>query len=408
MDPIRYTVSFPAPHTHYAHVRAEVPTSGRDTVDLSMAVWTPGSYLVREYSRHVEGVAAESPDGSRLLVEKTAKNRWRITTGGSPVVIVTYSVYGREMSVRTNWIESGFAFLNGAPTFLTLAGDSSRPHEVTIVPAPGWTRSVTSLDAGPRDHVYCARDYDTLVDSPILVGNPAVHEFTVDGTPHLLVNEGDTAFFDADRAVSLELSLASCSKLAALVELRDQVLGLGLVVDEDVPGVELLLRRLGDAGVVLGLQFGLGRLRALRVLLEEQFRHRALADELEPGIRFACAELLLLGFLGAGVHADQLVERLFLFLGGQVARRLAGVARLDVQVPDVARNRRAIDHRNRLGRRDDWRVGLGAPGQQHAERGNGENLRMSHCVLDGESSSGETATMFRACISRGSIWASAS
>ena len=48
MDPIRYTVSFPAPHTHYAHVRAEVPTSGRDTVDLSMAVWTPGSYLVRE------------------------------------------------------------------------------------------------------------------------------------------------------------------------------------------------------------------------------------------------------------------------------------------------------------------------------------------------------------------------
>ena len=201
MDPIRYTVSFPAPHTHYAHVRAEVPTSGRDTVDLSMAVWTPGSYLVREYSRHVEGVAVESPDGSRLLVEKTGKNRWRIATGGSPVVIVTYSVYGREMSVRTNWIESGFAFLNGAPTFLTLAGDSSRPHEVTIVPAPGWPRSVTSVDAGPRDHVYCASDYDTLVDSPILVGNPAVHEFTVDGTPHLLVNEGDTAFFDADRAV---------------------------------------------------------------------------------------------------------------------------------------------------------------------------------------------------------------
>ncbi len=110
-----------------------------------------------------------------------------------------------------------------------------------------------------------------------------------------------------------------------------------------------------------------------------------------------------------GVHADQLVERLFLFLGGQVARRLAGVARLDVQVPDVARNRRAIDHRNGLGRGVDGRVGLGAPGhEQHAERGDGENLRMSHCVLGGESSSGETATMFRAWISRGSIWASAS
>ena len=119
---------------------------------------------------------------------------------------MTYRVYGREMSVRTNWIESGFAFVNGAPTFLTLAGESSRPHEVTIVPAPGWMRSVTALEpaaakAGATTHTYCAPDYDTLVDSPILIGNPAVHEFSVDGTPHLLVNEGDTTFFDAARAV---------------------------------------------------------------------------------------------------------------------------------------------------------------------------------------------------------------
>src|SRR5687768_17955741 len=118
IEPIRYTVSFPAPHTHYLEVEASYPTEGRSSIDLMMAVWTPGSYLVREYSRHVEGVAAESSDGVRLPVEKSAKNRWRIATGGAPVVIVTYAVYGREMSVRTNWIESGFAFLNGAPTFL--------------------------------------------------------------------------------------------------------------------------------------------------------------------------------------------------------------------------------------------------------------------------------------------------
>jgi predicted metalloprotease with PDZ domain len=77
MDPIRYTVSFPAPHTHYVHVRAEVPSSGRDSIELTMAVWTPGSYLVREFSRHVEAVTAEAPDGSALPVEKTAK-----TVGG--------------------------------------------------------------------------------------------------------------------------------------------------------------------------------------------------------------------------------------------------------------------------------------------------------------------------------------
>jgi len=158
MDPIRYTLTFPAPHTHYVHVRADVPTSGHESVELSMAVWTPGSYLIREFSRHVEAVTAEGPDGGALSVEKTAKNRWRITTarlssgqaGGVARVVVSYRVYGREMSVRTNWIESGFAFLNGAPTFLTLAGDSARPHEVTIVPADGWTRSITALESRVR------------------------------------------------------------------------------------------------------------------------------------------------------------------------------------------------------------------------------------------------------------------
>ena len=208
MDPIRYTLSFPAPQTHYVHVRAEVPAAGRDSVELSMAVWTPGSYLVREFSRHVESVTAESPGGIALRVEKTAKNRWRVATGGALMVIVSYRVYGREMSVRTNWIESDFAFVNGAPTFLTLAGEPRRSHEVSIVPASGWTRSITALEPAVRPkpdttapHTYCAPDYDTLVDSPILIGNPELYEFSVDGVPHVLANAGDTTFFDSSRVV---------------------------------------------------------------------------------------------------------------------------------------------------------------------------------------------------------------
>jgi predicted metalloprotease with PDZ domain len=201
MDPIRYTLTFPAPQTHYVHVRADVPASGRDSVELSMAVWTPGSYLVREFSRHVEAVTAEAPNGAALQVEKVAKNRWRVATGGAARVAVSYRVYGREMSVRTNWIESDFALLNGAPTFLTLADGTTRPHEVAIVPASQWAHSITALDPGAQPHTYCAPDYDTLVDSPILVGNPQLHEFVVDGTPHVLANAGDTAFFDTPRAL---------------------------------------------------------------------------------------------------------------------------------------------------------------------------------------------------------------
>jgi predicted metalloprotease with PDZ domain len=201
-EPLRYTVSFPEPHTHYMDISVVVPTSARTEIELMMAVWTPGSYLVREFSRHVEGVTAATPDGRALEVEKSDKNRWRVATRGAASVTVKYKVYGREMSVRTNWIESGFALVNGAPTFLTLADRTPRPHEVVLLPAAGWRRSMTSLPAQPGggEHRYVAPDYDTLVDSPILLGNPAVYEFTVDGKPHYLVNEGEAGVFDGARA----------------------------------------------------------------------------------------------------------------------------------------------------------------------------------------------------------------
>jgi predicted metalloprotease with PDZ domain len=197
-EPLRYTVSFPAPQTHYMDVTMVVPTGGRPAVELMMAVWTPGSYLVREYSRNVEAVTAAS-EGKSLDVDKSTKNRWTVTTGGARSITVTYRVYGREMSVRTNWIESDFALLNGAPTFMTLTDRTPRPHEIEIVPAAGWKRSLTALPE-TGEHRYRAPDYDTLVDSPIVIGNPAVYEFTVDGKKHYLVNQGESGVFDGARA----------------------------------------------------------------------------------------------------------------------------------------------------------------------------------------------------------------
>ena len=200
-EPIRYTLSFPAPQTHYVEVTATVPTGRRADVDLMMAVWTPGSYLVREYARNVEAVTAAGPDGRALDVDKSKKNHWRIATGGAPSITLKYRVYCREMSVRTNWVESDFALINGAPTFITLADLVPRPHEVTINPAPAWKRSVTALpELGGGDHRYRAPDYDTLVDSPIVIGNPAVYDFVVDGKKHSLVNVGEGGVFDGARA----------------------------------------------------------------------------------------------------------------------------------------------------------------------------------------------------------------
>src|SRR5690606_34984209 len=166
-------------------------------------VWTPGSYLIREYQRHVENVVARGPSGAPLAVEKSAKNRWRVETGGAPAVTVRYRVYGREMTVRNNWIEADFAMLNGAPTFITLVeppGAPPRPHEVRIEPASGWKSSATAMTpVAGQPHTYRAEDFDTLVDSPIVIGNPVTREFTVAGKRHVVVFEGDTRFLDIDR-----------------------------------------------------------------------------------------------------------------------------------------------------------------------------------------------------------------
>src|SRR5689334_3208232 len=121
-EPISYTLRFPAPQTHYVEVEARIPTDGQPTVELLMAVWTPGSYLLREYARNVESLTAATEAGAPLAAEKTSKNHWRIETRGAPRVVVRYRVYSREMSVRTNFVDSRFALVNGAPTFLTRTG----------------------------------------------------------------------------------------------------------------------------------------------------------------------------------------------------------------------------------------------------------------------------------------------
>ena len=158
LEPIRYTVSFPAPHTHYVEVEALVPTEGRVHVELMMAVWTPGSYMVREYARQVEGFTATDSARTVLSVEKTRKNRWRVTTGGAKTIRTHYRVYAHEMSVRTNWVDHEFALLNGAPTFITLLeSPSRRAHEVRVVLPPACRKLLRDARARRREHVRGAR-----------------------------------------------------------------------------------------------------------------------------------------------------------------------------------------------------------------------------------------------------------
>jgi predicted metalloprotease with PDZ domain len=206
-DSISYTLRFPAPQTHTVDVEAVVPTGGEPAIELMMATWTPGSYLIREFARQVESISAASEAGEPLAVEKTAKNRWRVETRGLPRVTVRYRLYAREMSVRTNFVDRDFAILNGASTFLTLAAPADtekRAHEVRVVLPPEWKVAVSPLPEipGSGGPAFRAEDFDTLVDSPLYAGNARLYPFEAGGKPHLLVNEGEGDLWDGPRSAA--------------------------------------------------------------------------------------------------------------------------------------------------------------------------------------------------------------
>src|SRR4029453_16177102 len=123
----------------------------------------PGSYLIREYERHVEAFTATDPGRAPLAVEKTRKNRWRVTTNGARVVWVRYRVYAHEMTVRTNWVDDEFGMIKGARTFITLLeSPSRRAHDVRLVLPGTWARSFSAMTPGSGENTYTAPDYDTL------------------------------------------------------------------------------------------------------------------------------------------------------------------------------------------------------------------------------------------------------
>jgi predicted metalloprotease with PDZ domain len=203
-DPIRYTVTFPSPEKHLAQVEAVFPTEKKVAIELYMPVWSPGFYRVEDYAKNVEALEARTPDGMKLNVEPTRKNRWRINCANSAKVVVTYRLKCEGRSVTTDWVDDKMAVLNGAPTFATLVESEStrRPHEVKIELAPNWKQAMTALEPasdGLANH-YRAVDYETLVDSPIVAGNPSVHEFQVEGSRHFLVDIGETGQWDGQKA----------------------------------------------------------------------------------------------------------------------------------------------------------------------------------------------------------------
>ena len=189
---ISYTVSMPQPYTHLLNVELRVRgDSLPPQLNLVMPVWTPGSYLVREFGRHVQDFAATGANGRALAWRKTNKNTWRIETGGAREVRATYQVYANELTVRTNELNDRHAFWNNAALLMYPEGQLRAPSTLKVVPFGNW-KVATGLPAvSGKDNTFRAENFDVLYDSPVEVGTFRTLNFEVRGVPHRIVIDGE-------------------------------------------------------------------------------------------------------------------------------------------------------------------------------------------------------------------------
>lgn len=181
---VRYRVEIPAPHQQYVHVTMQVAAPAGERTRVAMPAWAPGSYLIRDFARHVYDLRAETTkDGRALAVERLDKQTWRVEHGGRPFT-VRYRVFAAEPSVRTSHVDDRHASLLGSSLFLYVVGELGRPATVDVALPPGWsahTALATEAGAASGEARFSAPDYDALVDAPIELGTPTVRRFTVDG-----------------------------------------------------------------------------------------------------------------------------------------------------------------------------------------------------------------------------------
>lgn len=181
---ISYTVTFPEAQAHYADVELRISGLKQNILDLKMPVWTPGSYLVREFSKNVESFSAEA-NGKTLDVKKTRKNIWQIHTNNISELKIRYRVYAFELSVRTSLIDVSHAFLSSTGVFIYPDGMLHHSFTIHIVPYKGWAKVSTSLDMVNGDpFTLYSPNYDILFDSPIEVGNQDVFGFEAAGVKY--------------------------------------------------------------------------------------------------------------------------------------------------------------------------------------------------------------------------------
>ncbi len=199
---VEYQVEIADLQAHLFRVTLTLPQPAAQQ-RLSLPVWIPGSYLVREFSRHLSGL--EARQGKRLVpLQQVDKCSWQADCRGATALTVSYLVYAYDASVRTAWLEAQRGFFNGTSLFLRCEGHEARSHRVSLSGLPkGWQVATGMRSVGTvRRPVFESADYDELIDHPFELGLFWRGHFEACGVPHEFVVAGAWPGFDGDRLLA--------------------------------------------------------------------------------------------------------------------------------------------------------------------------------------------------------------
>jgi len=208
-SPVHYRIEAPDPHNHLFHVTLTVAEPAAQQ-ELSLPVWIPGSYLVREFSKNLQNLQARQ--GSKALaLQQLDKHRWRVACQSGKPLVLHYAVYACDASVRTAWLDAARGFFNGTSLCLRAEGHTDQPCTLEVVAPKNIADSAhwscaTGLFPLKVDAqgfgTYRADDYDTLADSPVEMGPFWSARFTACGVPHRIVVAGAAPSFNGKRLVA--------------------------------------------------------------------------------------------------------------------------------------------------------------------------------------------------------------
>lgn len=194
--PHRYTIYPKNPAAHLFELTLTVANPDPDGQLLSMAAWIPGSYLIRDFARHIVAIRAES-EGQEIEIGKMDNSSWLVEPTAAAITIIA-EIYAYDLSVRGAHLDTTHAYFNGSCVFLRVAGQESHACELEILPPPAslgreW-RVATSMIAKDTEQYafghYCAANYAELIDHPVEIGELMIGEFEAGGIPHAIAIRG--------------------------------------------------------------------------------------------------------------------------------------------------------------------------------------------------------------------------